>query len=79
MHFCFRIAEGEIGMTAVHLIDYKYNKTKYKYKVFGNKLKGLSGSRMNFGQYQMDAGFISWSRHEYRNEGGVSIWIRPGN
>ena len=75
MHFCFRIAEGKIGMKPIHLINKRID---FQYKVIDNKLqqtKGLSGSRRRIGEYDMDAKIISWST----TEGVASIWIRPGN
>ena len=78
MQICFRIAEGKIGMKDFQLMDNKGVDSQYM--VNGNSIKGISGAWKNYvGQYQIDAGFISWSRSWSETEGYVSIWSRPGN
>ena len=71
MHFCFRIAEDEIGMKDIHLMDDKHIDSQYK--VNGNKINGFTVTAS--GEYEMDAGVIIWKT----TSGRIPIWSRPGN
>ena len=82
MHFCFRIAEGKIGIKNIKNMENE--EITSQYKVDGNKINDMKGSWTRsgewnkfYGEYETDAGLIRWRRD--RSKTLSHIWGRPGN